>query len=225
MPVDKTSISAQDICTQFITPAIQQAGWGLSTQVRKEFSRTASQIAVTGKMVRHGREKWADDLFYDLPNSPISPGRSISLTLPADAETHSVVWNYVLPVVAAAGFLLACATYPTWVGVWANRHASQEFRLRRMLIHVRRANLFIETAPDLRQKNQEQPLTQRDVDHPCRRVFDDARDADQETPPVEALAGALLGEASRIKLTAAGNELEITMGGRKRAAKQVEAKI
>jgi type I site-specific restriction endonuclease len=34
---DKKNLSERDICTQFITPALQRAGWDFATQVREEF--------------------------------------------------------------------------------------------------------------------------------------------------------------------------------------------
>jgi type I restriction enzyme, R subunit len=49
--VDKRSLSEQDICTQFITPAIQRAGWNLALQVRQEVTFTAGRIVVRGKLV------------------------------------------------------------------------------------------------------------------------------------------------------------------------------
>ncbi|WLD12002.1 type I restriction endonuclease [Planctellipticum variicoloris] len=60
MTVDKTSLSETDICTQFITPALQQAGWDFSTQVRQEVNFTAGQILVQGKTVKRGDKKRAD---------------------------------------------------------------------------------------------------------------------------------------------------------------------
>ncbi|QDU39719.1 Type-1 restriction enzyme R protein [Maioricimonas rarisocia] len=83
MPVDKTSLSEQDICTQFITPAIQQAGWDFTTQVRQEFSFTAGQIIVKGKTVRRGKPKRADYLLYYRPNLPIA-------VVEAKDNSHSV---------------------------------------------------------------------------------------------------------------------------------------
>ncbi|HTN04743.1 MAG TPA: hypothetical protein VL132_22840 [Planctomycetaceae bacterium] len=60
MTVDKSSLSETDICTQFITPALQQAGWDFSTQVRQEVNFTAGQILVQGKTVKRGDKKRAD---------------------------------------------------------------------------------------------------------------------------------------------------------------------
>ncbi|TWT33912.1 Type-1 restriction enzyme R protein [Posidoniimonas corsicana] len=72
MPIDKRSLSERDICTQFITPALQRAGWELATQVREEVSFTAGQILVKGRVVRRGKAKRADYVLYYRPNLPIA---------------------------------------------------------------------------------------------------------------------------------------------------------
>ncbi|HCS51819.1 MAG TPA: restriction endonuclease [Planctomycetaceae bacterium] len=70
--MNKKSLSERDICSQFITPAIQQAGWDMATQVREEVSFTAGQILVHGKTVRRGTPKRADYILYYRPNLPIA---------------------------------------------------------------------------------------------------------------------------------------------------------
>ena len=70
--MDKRNLSEQDICTQFITPAIQRAGWDLSTQVRQEVTFTDGRIVVRGKLVARGRRKRADYMLYHKPNLPLA---------------------------------------------------------------------------------------------------------------------------------------------------------
>jgi hypothetical protein len=36
--MDKYSLSERDICTQFITPALRQAGWDVTSQIREEIA-------------------------------------------------------------------------------------------------------------------------------------------------------------------------------------------
>lgn len=60
MTADKKSLTETDICTQFITPALQQVGWDFPTQVRQEVQFTAGQILVQGKTVKRGEKKRAD---------------------------------------------------------------------------------------------------------------------------------------------------------------------
>lgn len=44
--MQKKQLSERDICTKFIKPAIQQAGWDIATQVREEFPLTKGRIIV-----------------------------------------------------------------------------------------------------------------------------------------------------------------------------------
>ena len=54
-PVNKRSLSERDICTKFITPALQKAGWDMQTQIREEFSFTKGRIIVRGKTHSRGK--------------------------------------------------------------------------------------------------------------------------------------------------------------------------
>ncbi len=42
--LDKKSLSERDICTKFITPAVEQAGWDLMTQVREQVYFTKGRV-------------------------------------------------------------------------------------------------------------------------------------------------------------------------------------
>jgi hypothetical protein len=52
--IQKTDLSECDICTQFITPAIQQADWDLRTQVREEMAFTNGQIIMRSQLISWG---------------------------------------------------------------------------------------------------------------------------------------------------------------------------
>lgn len=62
--IDKKSLSERDICSKFITPAIQNAGWNIQTQVLEEVSFTDGKIYVRGKLTARGERKRADYLLY-----------------------------------------------------------------------------------------------------------------------------------------------------------------
>lgn len=76
--MDKRDLSERDICTKFITPSIQQAGW-LQHQFREEVSLTDGRVMVRGKLaarVRNpdakGGPKRADYVLYAQPNVPLA---------------------------------------------------------------------------------------------------------------------------------------------------------
>jgi len=70
--VDKKSLSERDICTKYITPAIEKAGWNKLTQFLEEVSFTDGRIYVRGRLTTRGQAKRADYILYFKPNIPIA---------------------------------------------------------------------------------------------------------------------------------------------------------
>ena len=60
----KHALSERDICTKFITPALQTAGWDIQTQVYEEVTFTDGKIIVKGKLTTRGARKRADYILY-----------------------------------------------------------------------------------------------------------------------------------------------------------------
>jgi len=76
--MDKQFLSERDICTKFITPALQQAGWSLQ-QFREEVKLTDGRVMVRGKLAARiknpdakGGPKRADYVLYASPNVPLA---------------------------------------------------------------------------------------------------------------------------------------------------------
>ncbi|WP_282050218.1 EcoAI/FtnUII family type I restriction enzme subunit R [Maribacter aquivivus] len=70
--MNKKDLSERDICTKFINPAIQKAGWNMRTQVREEVSFTDGRIIVQGNLYTRGKSKRADYILYYKSNIPIA---------------------------------------------------------------------------------------------------------------------------------------------------------
>ncbi len=70
--IDKKSLSERDICTKFITPAVEKSGWNRLTQLLEEVSFTDGKIYVRGKLTARGNQKRADYILYYKPNIPIA---------------------------------------------------------------------------------------------------------------------------------------------------------
>ncbi|MDO8316671.1 MAG: DEAD/DEAH box helicase family protein [Flavobacterium sp.] len=62
--MSKKSLSERDICTKFITPALQKAGWDLHKQILEEVFFTDGKIYVRGKLTARGERKRADYILY-----------------------------------------------------------------------------------------------------------------------------------------------------------------
>jgi type I restriction enzyme R subunit len=70
--MNKKSLSERDICSKFITPAVQKSGWDVLSQIREEVFFTKGRIIVRGKLVSRGKAKFADYILYYKPNIPIA---------------------------------------------------------------------------------------------------------------------------------------------------------
>lgn len=68
----KKSLSERDICTKYITPAVEKSGWNKLTQLLEEVSFTDGKIYVRGKLTARGVRKRADYILYYKPNIPIA---------------------------------------------------------------------------------------------------------------------------------------------------------
>lgn len=68
----KKSFSERDICTKFITPAIEKSGWNKQTQFLEEVTFTDGKIHVRGTLTARGNKKRADYILYYKPNIPIA---------------------------------------------------------------------------------------------------------------------------------------------------------
>lgn len=70
--MNKKELSERDICTKYITPALEKAGWDIQLPVREEVSLTKGRIIVRGKLHTRGNNKRADYILYHKPNIPIA---------------------------------------------------------------------------------------------------------------------------------------------------------
>ena len=70
--MNKNTLSERDICTKYITPAVEKSGWNKFTQLLEEVSFTDGKIYVRGKLTARGVRKRADYILYYKPNIPIA---------------------------------------------------------------------------------------------------------------------------------------------------------
>ncbi len=69
--MSKKELGEADICDQYITPALHQAGWKRS-QIRREYSFTDGQMIVRGPVAVRGAQKRADYVLFHHTNHPIA---------------------------------------------------------------------------------------------------------------------------------------------------------
>ena len=62
--MNKKDLTERDICTKYITPAIEQAGWDKISQMREELYFTDGRIQVQGQKTKRLKGKKADYILY-----------------------------------------------------------------------------------------------------------------------------------------------------------------
>ena len=70
--MDKKTLSERNICTTFITPAIEKAGWDRHTQYLEEVLFTQGKIEVKGTLTARGSQKRANYMLYYKPTIPMA---------------------------------------------------------------------------------------------------------------------------------------------------------
>ncbi|MEE3117433.1 MAG: DEAD/DEAH box helicase family protein [Pseudomonadota bacterium] len=70
--MDKKKLTERDICTKYINPALQNAGWNIQTQVLEEHPITDGRIIVRGRLHTRGKRRRADYVLSYKKNMPIA---------------------------------------------------------------------------------------------------------------------------------------------------------
>ena len=65
-------LNETEVRSQYITPAIKQAGWDHATQIREEYTIAAGRIQVTGKVAHRKKKEFADYLLSIRPGIPLA---------------------------------------------------------------------------------------------------------------------------------------------------------
>lgn len=133
------------------------------------------------------------------------------------------VWDRVLFALKTVGLTFFAAGtaiwYLKWLTRWSDRHADGEFHLRQLELDMERANWAVETTFEWK-NTQEASIPDPLIESITRNLF--VRESDKgerEESPVDHLASALLGEASKAKLNIAGNELHFERSALRKAGK------
>ena len=66
-----TPLTEQETRSRFITPAIKNAGWDLTTQVREDYRLTNGRIMARKRLHYRDREMSADYVLFFKPNLPL----------------------------------------------------------------------------------------------------------------------------------------------------------
>ncbi len=67
-----------EVCQNFITPAVEAAGWDKLTQIRREYTFTAGRVIVRGKLASRGKKKRADYVLFYESNLPLPAALAVT---------------------------------------------------------------------------------------------------------------------------------------------------
>lgn len=72
--MNKLQLSETDICDQFITPALQQAGWSLQQHILREYTLRPGRVVVRGQSAHRDKASIlrADYVLFHKPNLPLA---------------------------------------------------------------------------------------------------------------------------------------------------------
>jgi hypothetical protein len=124
-----------------------------------------------------------------------------------DRDWVDLLIRSLKPIGAIAVLLSICVYAIKWFGGWADRHASEEFRLKRLQLDLQRAHWFTELAFQWKDEFGE-PIPAEVADKLAANLFV-SDDHTHESPTYESLATLLLGGAKLVKLSPEGVELEM----------------
>jgi type I restriction enzyme R subunit len=68
----KQEMTEEDIKLQYITLAIEGAGWDKLKQIKMEYNFTDGRVIVRGNVTARGKRKRTDYLLYYKPNIPLA---------------------------------------------------------------------------------------------------------------------------------------------------------
>lgn len=138
-----------------------------------------------------------------------------------DPDRTTLYWLWFRVSLASFGIVGTLLYYLRWQNRWADQHAMSEFQLQQFYIDVNRANWVIESCLEWT-KETGQPVPQELVQTISKGLFTNAEpSAEQLVNPADALASALMGTASKLRLKFGDSEVEIDKPG-KLAKKEIK---
>lgn len=145
--------------------------------------------------------------------------------VPNDATRNDWFLYYLwVRISILSALLIATIVYIIrWVNHWAARHADTEFELQRFYLDINRANWIVESCLEWHKETSSTIPTEL-LNSISNGLFNSEPERTSELKsPADELASALLGSASKLKLKAGENELDIDPAKLKKAAKKEAA--
>ncbi|QJR36783.1 hypothetical protein [Gemmatimonas groenlandica] len=125
-----------------------------------------------------------------------------------DASTQPNWWLTTIAsrgLISAFAFIAAVVYYIRWADSWSERHAAEEFKLKRLELDMDRASWLVEMALEWQEKKGSQ-IPPELVLQLSRNLFSVESDNARVQHPAEDIAAAVLGSASSLRIALPGGE-------------------
>lgn len=137
-------------------------------------------------------------------------------------ETPQLIAVHIKQAVLTALFVATSIFYAKWNTQWFQKRANEEFRLKRMELDFDRASWLVELMFQWKDEHKEDPLPHELIERLSGQLFVAEREDQPPTHPYEALASAIFGASSKVKIGPTGAELELDRKGLQKLRKSDE---
>jgi hypothetical protein len=137
-----------------------------------------------------------------------------------DAVTGpQLAWLIIKQLTSLSAFAASSIFFIRWFQRWFDKHAEEEFRLKRLKLDLSRAGWLVETTLDWKDQTKEDlsPLLVERLSHG---LFMAEETTHEPIHPTDQLASALLGASSRVSVKTPGGDIEIDRKGIKALTKE-----
>ena len=143
-----------------------------------------------------------------------------SVQVVGDAVTGpQLSWLIIKQITSLTAFAASSVFFIRWFQRWFDKHAEEEFRLKRLKLDLSRAGWLVETALDWKDQTKEE-LTPMLVERLSHGLFVAEDTAHEPLHPSDQLASALFGASSRVAFKTPGGEMELDRKGIKSLSKE-----
>ncbi|WP_269540454.1 hypothetical protein [Cerasicoccus fimbriatus] len=154
--------------------------------------------------------------------NPIVLSESSEPSIGTVAISHMII-AYLKPILLAVGALFMLIYYIRWNDRWSEAHASEEFRLKRILLDIDRASWVVELALEWR-KDKDKEISSELLDRLTINLFEDKISPADARHPSEDMLATLLRASSRLRAGPNGLEAEFNSSGTNKIADKVSKK-
>lgn len=130
-----------------------------------------------------------------------------------DTSASMSAWHIIRQCTFSLAFAVTAGFFLRWTATWANQHADEEFKLKRLELDIDRASWVVEMALEWASEREGAEIPEFLVDRLSRNLFTEDRPTDTTMSAGDALASAIFQNAKAAKLRVGDSEIELEQKG------------